>query len=114
MNSVLIVILIIIVGLAAIIFIPQLLIRRAISQVIRIFRKLKATSPQTAKTQEELRLEPKSLVQRMMTTRDYKPQALDLLVNAKIIIMTDDGKYYLSEQALVDSPIGQKIKLPRY
>ena len=114
MNDVLIIIIIIIVGLAAIFFIPQLLVRRAIGKVINIFRKQDATSPQTAKTLKELRLEPKDFIMRMASLRDYKPQALDLLINHKIIIVTEDDKFYLSEQALAESPLGKKLKLRTY
>lgn len=114
MNTVLFVVLVVVIGLAAIFFIPQLLIRRALGQVIRNFRRQNATNPHAAKTQEELKLAPKSYLMRMMSTRDYKPQAMDLLINAKIIMTTEDGKYYLSEQSLAESPIGRKFRQPRH
>lgn len=114
MNDVLIIAIIILVGLAAIFFIPQLLVRRAIGKVIIIFRKQNVTSPQTAKTLEELRLAPKDYIMRMMSLRDYKPQALDLLINHKIIITTENDRLYLSEQALAESPLGKKLKLRTY
>lgn len=114
MNDVLIIVIIIIIGLAAILFIPQLLVRRAIGKVINIFRKQNATSQQTAKTLEELRLAPKDYIMRMMSLRDYKPQALDLLINHNIIIATENDKLYLSEQALAESPLGKKLKLRAY
>ena len=114
MNDVLIIAIIILIGLAVIFFIPQLLVRRAVSKVIKIFRKQNATSLQTAKTLEELRLAPKDYIMRMMSLRDYKPQALELLVNQKIVIMTEDDKFYLSEQSLAESPLGKKFRLRTY
>ncbi len=111
MNTALIyVILFIILGLAAIIFIPQLMLRRAANRVVRIFRKKNATSPQTAMTLEELKLQPRSFLQNMMSLRDYKPAALDMLVRGGIVIMTPDERYYLSEPVLMNTALGRRLK----
>jgi hypothetical protein len=32
--------------------------------------------------------------------RDYKPRALQLLISADIVQMTEDGKFYLDEESL--------------
>lgn len=114
MNGTLLIIILIIVGLAAIFFVPYILTRRAIRQVVNAFRNQNATGPQTAKTMAELRLQQKGLLQKQMTTRDYKPAALNLLMGEKVILMTEDGKYYLSETDLANSRLGKGIKSPMY
>ncbi len=111
-NAVLYVILIIIFGLALVFFIPQLMIRRAATKVIKIFLKKNAINPQLAMTLAELKLQPGSYISRLMSLRDYKPAALDLLIRANIVIMTEDERYYLSEQALMNTGLGRKIKKP--
>jgi len=40
------------------------------------------------------------MAQRMWKPRDYKPRALQLLLNANIVQMTPDGKLYLAEENL--------------
>ncbi len=109
----LIIILLIIVALAAFIFIPQFLLRQAVGQVIRIFRKQNATTPLTARTAEELQLQQKSYFQRMMGRRDYKPYALEALVKAGIVKTAENARLFLSEETLAESPLGKRIKPPR-
>jgi hypothetical protein len=90
----------VIVLLAAMIFLPQLMIAMACPKVIKIFRKHGALSPSNAKFVDELGLKPPSFIDRMMKLRDYKPKALQLLMHIKVVEMTEDGKLYLSEQEL--------------
>lgn len=108
----LIVVIIIIVGLAVGLLAPQLLLRRAASQVIKIFLKQNIANPQSARMPEELNLQQQSYVQRMVSLRDYKPAALDMLVKAGIIISMEDGKLYLSEQELMNTSLGRRLKPP--
>jgi len=82
---------------------PQLLLRRAIPSVIRIFRQGNAVGIQNAKTVEELGLKPKSIAQAIFSGRDYKITALQVLKNANVIQGTEDGKLYLSEENLSNS-----------
>jgi hypothetical protein len=110
MNPTLIVVLLIIVGIAAMFFVPQLFIIRAVGQVIRIFRKQSALNPNSAKTADELKIRQKSFIQKQMTFRDYKLTALGILMNANIILPTENGKLYLSEQALANSSFGKRFK----
>ncbi|MFC2045127.1 hypothetical protein ACFLUH_00405 [Chloroflexota bacterium] len=79
---------------------PRYLVKRAITQVILIFREYHAVDKRNAKTLVDMGLGPISMWQRMMRTRDYKPYALDILGKNEIIIITDDGKVYLSEENL--------------
>ena len=83
--------------------IPRILMKRAIRQVIRIFRQQNAIDVKTAKTVDELKLSPRSLVDGMFKGRDYKPYALEMLKRAEIVRETEDSKLYLSEENLASS-----------
>ena len=106
MNDVLIIILLIIIAIAAMLFIPQWLIKRAVPQVIRIFREHNAIDMKNAKTIDELGLSPRGILQQMFRRRDYKQYALTALLRADIIQMTEEGKLYLSEEKLSESRFG--------
>lgn len=79
---------------------PQILLRRAISSVIRSFRQSKTVGAQNAKTIDELGLRPKGMMQAIFRGTQYKTTALMVLRNASIIVRTEDGKLYLSEENL--------------
>jgi len=113
MNPTVIVVLIIIVCLLILFLVPNIMLRRAFAQVIGIFLKNNITHERAARTAEELKLNKKSYFISQMTTRDYKPAALNALIENGIVISTDDGKLYLSEQALSNSPLSKRIKLPK-
>jgi hypothetical protein len=102
-NTILITILIFAVLLAAIFLIPAWRLRRAIRQVIQIFRRYNATDVKNAKTDDELGLRPKPILQRMMSLRDYKPYALTVLIRAEVVQQTQEGKLYLAEDKLMVS-----------
>ena len=86
--------------LVVIFVLPQILLRRAVSSVIRVFRQKKAISPQDAMTVDELGLRPKSMAQAIFRGTQYKTTALLVLRNAGAIETTEDGKLYLSEENL--------------
>jgi hypothetical protein len=98
-----IIILLIILALAALFFIPRWLIRRAARQVIKIFRAHSATDSKNARTIDELGLRPPGMLERMMRRRDYKPQALDALMQMGVVKVTEDGRLYLSEEKLAET-----------
>jgi hypothetical protein len=79
---------------------PQILLRNAVSSVIRNFRRSKAVNAQNAKTIDELGLRPKSMMQAIFRGAQYKTTALLVLKNAGVIEATEDGKLYLSEKNL--------------
>ena len=81
-------------------FIPRWLTSRAARQVIRVFRRHNATDSKNARTIDELGLRPPGVMERMMRRRDYKPHALNALMQAEIIKATEDGRLYLSEEKL--------------
>ncbi len=105
-------VLIFVVFILVLIFVPQLLIKRALRQVVRNFRRNYATSQASAKTLVELRLKPPDIVQQLLNTRDYKPMALDTLIKTGIVIVTADDKFYLSEEQLAGSVLLKKAHIP--
>ena len=80
---------------------PTALNRRAVIQVISIFRKKKAIGKDNAKTIDELGLRPPGFKKRLISLRDYKPRALEALIHAKIVQVTEEGRLYLSEEKLI-------------
>jgi hypothetical protein len=82
---------------------PQILLRRAISSVIRTFRQSKAVDAQNARTIDELGLRPRSMIQAIFRGTQYKTTALMVLRNASVIERTENGKLYLSEENLSNS-----------
>jgi hypothetical protein len=77
--------------------------------VIKIFRQNNAIDKKTAKTMEELGLQPRSFAERMLHTRDFKPYALDALFKAEIIKNTEEGRLYLDEDKLIASGLEGKV-----
>ena len=86
--------------LILILILPVALTRRAVRQVIVIIKKNNALNPEQAKTIDELGLRPLTLGQRLLRARDYKPRAMKALIEAKIILATEDGRLYISEENL--------------
>jgi len=112
-NTILIIVLLFIVLLVAMFIIPRWRLKRAIRQIIDIFREHNAVSAKNAKTIDELGLRPRGLMERMLRTRDYKPYALEALVKAQIIQTTENGRLYLSEEKLSASSPGKGALYPR-
>ena len=102
--TILYMILIVIGGLGAAFFILRFRMRRAISQVITIMRAHNATDPKNAKTDVEMGLVKRGMFTLSMRGRDFKPQALQSLLQAGIVELTDDFKYYLVEEKLNGTP----------
>ncbi|HHT46337.1 MAG TPA: hypothetical protein GX004_03465 [Firmicutes bacterium] len=89
------------------IFLSRLLMVRAIREVIRIFFTTGALDAQNARTKAELGLVPQSFIERMYRIRDYKPYALQVMLNAGIILETSDARYYLSEEKLATTTLNK-------
>ena len=78
------------------------LMRRALRQVIKMFRTAGALSPETAKLAADVGIRQKGLLE-IRGLRDYKPTALQFLIRQEIVIVTEDGRVYLSEEKLATS-----------
>jgi hypothetical protein len=90
-------------SILAILMVPRLLTGRAIRSVVRIFRQNGAVTVNNAKSVDELGLKPLTLAERLLRTRDYKPYALRLLIDAGIVKADERGHLYLSEEELAES-----------
>jgi hypothetical protein len=68
-------------------------IRSTCNTMVKELENLGAISPDTAVTLPYDRTQPFKI-----GGRDYKPKALESLVQSHIVIKTDDGKYYLANR----------------
>lgn len=100
MNTVIFILVLVAIFILGAFVLPQIRIRRAIRSVIRIFEHHNAIGVKGAKPIEELGLAPKPMLLRMIKPRDYKAQALQILMRSDIVQTTEDGKFYLSEESL--------------
>jgi hypothetical protein len=107
------VVLIVILGvlLALAIYVPRLQVRRAMRNLILLFRKREATDPATAVALEEVGVFRRNAVQQMFKSRDYRPLAARALLQTGIIQATEDGKVYLSEYELERSPLKESLHI---
>jgi hypothetical protein len=105
MTNVLLILLMIVLCFAALAVIPTFMTKRAMGKVIRILKRTGTTDPENAKSIVELGLNPPSFKERIMRTRDYKPKALEFLINLNIVLYSEDGGIYLSEKSLLSSKL---------
>jgi len=103
MTNAIAIIVLVILFILTVFVIPMFLFVRNVPKVIRIFRFQNAVGARNARTIDELGLRPKPMMKRILSGRDYKPQALQSLIRANIIQVTDEGKLYLSEEILAES-----------
>lgn len=89
--------------LMGVLWLSAFLTKRAVQQVIGIFCRHNALLFWQAKTIDELGLTPPGFLQRITHFRDYKPQALKILIQRGIVKVTRDGKLYLVEKQLTES-----------
>ena len=100
--SSILVILVVLGGVAAALFISARMTKRAVGQVIAIFQKHNAIGIQQAKTVNELGLTPPNLMDRFTRMRDYKQNALSVLMKAEIVQTTEEGKLFISAEKLAE------------
>ena len=103
MEGILVVSIAIGIAFLAIMYIPALMIKRAMIKIIRIFCSYNAIGARNAKTIDELGLRPPDFLQRLVKLRDYKPYALQILEQTGIVKLTHDGKLYMKENKLEES-----------
>ena len=85
------------------VLISSLLFKRAVRQVIGIFRTTRSLCSQRPKTADELGLQPQTLMERLFKPRDYKPYALQALIRAGIVRLTNKGRMCLREEKVSES-----------
>lgn len=81
-------------------YIRTFLTRRAIFKVIEIFYQHNALGLNGAKTPYQLGLERLDFLQRITRRRDYKQNALQILMKEGIILENEDGRLYMVEEKL--------------
>ena len=74
--------------------------KRAIYRVVETFQKHNAIGVGQAKTIDELGLTPPSLTERFTRMRDYRQNALSILIKTGILQTTVEGKLFLPEEKL--------------
>lgn len=107
-RIIIVLVLILIVLFILAIYGQTLMMKRALRQVIKTLRDHEALSSEKAKFVNEMGLQRKGMLQ-LKAFRDYKPTAIQFLIKQEIILVTEDGKVYLSEDALRNSGIESRI-----
>ena len=102
------ILLIIILAILGFFVLPRIRIRRAVSQVVAIFEHNNALDARSAKTIDELGLRTPTFLEGMLRIRDFKPYALQILMNAEVVRQTDGGRLYLSQDKLVNINIDRR------
>ena len=87
---------------------PQMRIKRAVNQVVAIFEHNNALDVRSARTIDELGLRPPTFLQSMIRMRDFKPYALQVLMKAEVVLQTDGGRLYLSQDKLAATNIAKR------
>ena len=72
-------------------------VRRAGLRIAKDLQKMGALSPGSAK---ELPYMKKSMLHLGM--RDFRPKAMEALVEAGIVVQTEEGRFYLADTSLLD------------
>jgi hypothetical protein len=101
METALFIIIIVVLFILGVIVLPQFMLRRAIKQVIALFRKYSATSTGSAKQLTDLGIKPNSMFSFNFGLRDYKFYAVQALMKHEIVMQLEDGRLYLVEDKLL-------------
>jgi hypothetical protein len=62
-----------------------------------IFERNSALDVRSAKTVDELGLTPPTFLDGMLRMRDFKPYALQILMQTEVVRQTDGGRLYLAQ-----------------
>ena len=89
-------------GIGIALFLSARMTKRAVGQVIAIFQKFNAIGIHQAKAVNELGLTPPNLMERFTRMRDYKQNALSVLMKAEIVQTTEEGKLFISAEKLAE------------
>jgi hypothetical protein len=87
---------------------PRMRIKRAVNQVVAIFKRNNALDVRSAKTIDELGLRPPTFLEGMIRMRDFKPYALQILMKAEVVQQTDGGRLYLIQDKLAATNLGRR------
>ena len=87
---------------------PRMRVKRAVNQVVAIFEHNNALDVRSARTIDELGLRPPTFLQSMIRMRDFKPYALQVLMKAEVVLQTDGGRLYLSQDRLAATNVAKR------
>jgi hypothetical protein len=89
-------------------FLSTYLMRRAFRAVLKMFRDNNALTPDAAQFAQDMGMKKKGLLS-FGGLRDYRPSVLQFLMKQDIVQATQEGKLFLSEEALRQSGLEAKI-----
>lgn len=81
-------------------FISARLTKRAVFKVLNTFRAENAIGYQGARTIDQLGLTPPNILERIGRPRDYRQNALKLLIKAGVVQITEDGRLFIPEEKI--------------
>ena len=84
---------------------PYYRIKWAIPKVIDVLRQHGAVTEDSAKHLHEMGLGVPTLQRRVLRTRDFRPQATEVLIRAAIVAVCDDGRVFLVEENYQNSTL---------
>ncbi len=99
-SNALFIVLVVILAILGFFVLPRIRIRRAVSQVVAIFERNSALDVRSAKTIDELGLKTPTFLDGMLRMRDFKPYALQILMQTEVVRQTDGGRLYLAQDRL--------------
>lgn len=108
MSRVILILILMIIAFGGALYIRTFLTRRAIFKVIEIFYQHNALGIHSAKTPHQLGLKRPDFLQRMMSRRDYKQNAFQILIKRGIIFENEDGRLYMVEEKLDENLRGKR------
>ena len=94
------ILLVVILAILGFFVLPRIRIRRAVNQVMTVFERNNALDVRSAKTVDELGLRPPTFLDGMLRMRDFKPYALQILMQTEVVRQTDGGRLYLAQDRL--------------
>jgi hypothetical protein len=101
-NDLIAIVVVLILAIFGVFILPAWMIKRNARKVIAIFQQNNAIGIKNAKTALELGINRRSLLQNIGRLRDYKPKALEFLIQAGVVSVTEDEKLYITEQSLAN------------
>lgn len=87
---------------------PTFFTQRALKKVIKIFKEQGATSNNSAKPQDQLKLTAKTGGIRYTRTGEYRQKALEALLQTELVKSNDDGNLYLHIENLLASRLVER------
>ena len=98
LNEWLMIIIIIILLIVWVIIGPIWMLNNATKNLIQMLKKNNATTDKKAMSLEQLGIHPINTWDTMFRMKDYKPEAIQKLIETQILTRTQDSKYFINEE----------------